>query len=97
MQLRGNTRTTNNRSLDITDKDYLDEAIEGLQEVIAESMCEIGLIEVEVDNSNIESITKMLPPFTAFLLGRMVTLSDIRHELYSKQRVLPWVKRPEDN
>ena len=53
MQLRGNTRTTNNRSLDITDKDYLDEAIEGLQEVIAESMCEIGLIEVEVDNSNI--------------------------------------------
>jgi hypothetical protein len=97
MQLRGNTRVTSDRPLDITDREYLEEAICGLQAIVAEEFASMGLMEVEVSNTNIEQITEMLPPFHSFLLGRLTTLMDLHKELYGKDRLLPWVKNPDLN
>ncbi len=97
MQLRGNTRTTPDRPLDITDRDYLEDAIIGIQAIVAEQFATMGLLEVEISNENVESITEMLPPFHAFLLGRLTTLMDLHKELYGDNRLLPWIKKPESN
>lgn len=97
MQLRGDTRVTSDRPLEVTDKDYLEEAICGLQAIVSEQFAAMGLMEVEVSNTNIEQITEMLPPFHAFLLGRLTTLMDLHKELYGENRLLPWVKKPDLN
>lgn len=104
MQLRGNSRIISDepldltdKVLDLTDKDYLDDAIAGIQQVVSEELVDIGLLEIELSSENIESITELLSPFTSFLLGRLVTLMDLKRELYSKDRILPWVKKPENN
>jgi hypothetical protein len=104
MQLRGNSRIISDEplevkevTLDITDKDYLDDAISGIQQIVSEELVELGLIEIEVSGENIENLTEMLSPFTSFLLGRLVTLMDLKRELYSEDRMLPWVKKPKNN
>tara|TARA_R110000751_G_scaffold229754_2_gene331228 strand:- start:282 stop:575 length:294 start_codon:yes stop_codon:yes gene_type:complete len=97
MQLRSNTGVTSDRPLDVTDKDYLEEAICGLQSIVSEQFASMGLMEIEVSNTNIEQITEMLPPFHAFLLGRLTTLMDLHKELYGENRLLSWVKKPELN
>ena len=65
--------------------------------LLAEEFQKLGLIEVEVSNNNIESITEMLPNFSCFLLGRLTTLVDLHKELYGDDRMLPWVRKPENN
>jgi hypothetical protein len=97
MQLRGNTRATSDRPLEVTDKGYLEEAIGELQEIVSEEFASMGLMEIEVSNSNIEQITEMLSPFYSFLLGRLTTLMDLHRELYGEDRLLPWVKKPDLN
>lgn len=97
MQLRGNSRITGDRPLDITSRDYLEEAIMGLQAVIATEFADIGMMEVEVSNNNINQITELLSPFSCFLLGRLTTLMDYHKELYGEDRLIPWVKKPENN
>jgi len=97
MQLRGNSRITGDRPLDITSREYLEEAIMGLQAAIATEFAEIGLMEVEVSNNNINQITELLSPFSCFLLGRLTTLMDYHKELYGESRMIPWIKKPENN
>ena len=97
MQLRGNSRITGDRPLDITNKEFLESSIGGLQSIIAGEFREIGLLEVEVSNKNIEYITEILPSFSSFLLGRLTTLMDLHKELYGNDRLLPWLKNPRNN
>ena len=97
MQLRGNSRITGDQPLDITSREFLEASIDGLQGIIAGEFREIGLLEVEVSNANIEQITEILPPFSSFLLGRLTTLMDLHKELYGKDRLIPWLKNPRNN
>ena len=97
MQLRGNSRITSDRPLDVTSKEYLEEAIMGLQAAIATEFASLGLMEVEVSNSNLAQITELLSPFSCFLLGRLTTLMDYHKELYGESRMVPWIKKPENN
>jgi len=69
----------------------------GLQAVIATEFADIGMMEVEVSNNNINQITELLSPFSCFLLGRLTTLMDYHKELYGEDRLIPWVKKPENN
>ena len=59
MQLRGNSRIISDEplevkevTLDITDKDYLDDAISGIQQIVSEELVDLGLIEIEVSGEN---------------------------------------------
>ena len=97
MQLRGNSRITSDEPLDITNREFLEATIGGLQSAISKEFLEIGLLEVEVSNKNIEYITEILPPFSSFLLGRLTTLMDLHRELYGKDRLIPWLKNPGNN
>ena len=97
MQLRGNSRIISDESLEITDRDYLEFSIDGIQSLLAEEFQKLGLLEVEISNNNIESITDILPNFSCFLLGRLTTLIDLHKELYGEDRMIPWVKNPENN
>ena len=98
MQLRGDINTASEQPLGITDRDYLEYAIESIQDVLADEFAKIGLYEVEISSKNIESIVELLPNFSCFLLGRMTGLTDLHQELYNnEERVLPWVKNPENN
>jgi|TARA_R110002051_G_scaffold260880_1_gene320786 hypothetical protein len=97
MQLRGNSRITSDEPLDITNKEFLEASINGLQSIIAEEFREMGLMAVEVSNTNIEHITEILPPFSSFLLGRLTTLMDLYKELYGGDRMIPWIKNPGNN
>ena len=97
MQLRGNSRITSDEPLDITNREFLEATIGGIQSAISKEFLEIGLLEVEVSNKNIEYITEILPPFASFLLGRLTTLMDLHRELYGKDRLIPWLKKPRNN
>lgn len=97
MQLRGNSRITSDEPLDITNREFLEATIGGIQSAISKEFLEIGLLEVEVSNKNIEYITEILPPFASFLLGRLTTLMDLHRELYGKDRLIPWLKNPRNN
>ena len=97
MQLRGNSRITSDEPLDITDREFLEATIDGIQSAISKEFLAIGLLEVEVSNKNIEYITEILPPFSSFLLGRLTTLMDLHKELYGKDRLIPWLKNPRNN
>ena len=97
MQLRGNSRVTGDEPLDITSREFLEATIDGIQNIISKEFLEMGLLEVEVSNTNIEHITEILPPFSSFLLGRLTTLMDLHRELYGRDRMLPWIKNPKNN
>ena len=97
MQLRRNIGASDYRKVEITDREYLEETIGGLQNIIAKDFAELGIWSVEVSQDNVEKITEMLSPFSSFLLGRLTTLMDIHKELYGRQRLVPWFKKPENN
>ena len=52
---------------------------------------------MEINNTNIFEVTALMPPQGAFLLGRLTTLLEIRNDLYGEDRLLPWLKKPENN
>lgn len=97
MQLRGNNGTTNNGSVEITDRDALELTINQIQRVLSKEFEDNGLYDVEVSQGNLELITDILTPLSCFLLGRLTTMMDLHRELYSEGRLLPWIKNPERN
>jgi hypothetical protein len=83
--------------VEITDRDALELTINQIQHVLSKEFEDNGLFDVEVSQNNLELITEILSPFSCFLLGRLTTMMDLHRELYSKERLLPWIKNPERN
>jgi len=97
MQLRRNIKPASDQPLEITERENLEHSIEGLQNLISKEFANFGIFEIEVGPNNLEAVVEMLPPFSCFLLGRLTTLMDIHRELYGHKRMLPWIKKPENN
>ena len=97
MQLRRNIGASDYGQVEITDREYLEDTIGGLQNIISRDFAEQGIWSVEVSQANVEKVTEMLSPFSSFLLGRLTTLMDLHKELYGNQRLVPWFKKPENN
>lgn len=97
MQLRGDNGTTNNGSVEITDKDALELTINQIQHVLTKEFEDNGLFDVEISQNNLELITEILSPFSCFLLGRLTCLMDLHRELFGRNHMLPWLKNPERN
>ena len=97
MQLRRNIRATDNGSVEITDRENLEQHIEQIQAILAKEFRDNGMYEVEISQNNLDMITEILTPFSCFLLGRLTTLIDMHKALYGENRLIPWIKKPENN
>jgi hypothetical protein len=97
MQLRGHTYHDLNEPLEITDRDQLEEEITCLHGIIAAHLNKKGITSLEINSVNALEVTSFFPPQGAFLLGRLCTLVQLHSELYSDDRLLPWIKNPENN
>jgi len=97
MQLRRNIGTTDFQPLEVTSEENLSLEIESLNSIISRVLNSSRLPPMEINNANIFDVTAQLPPQGAFLLGRLTALLEIRNDLYNENRVIPWLKKPENN
>jgi len=97
MQLRRNLGTAHFQPLEITSEEGLSVEIDSLNSIIGRVLNSSGLQPMEINSSNIFNITAVIPPQGAFLLGRLTALLEVRNDLYNENRVIPWLKKPENN
>lgn len=97
MQLRGHTYHDLDEPLEITDQDRLEEEITSLHNIISAHLVRNGITALEINPINVLDVTTFFPPQGAFLLGRLCTLVQLHCELYGEDRLLPWVKNPNNN
>lgn len=97
MQLRGHTYNDPIPSLEVTERDQLEGEINCLHELIARQLVRNGISSIEITSTNVMDVTDLFPPQGAFLLGRLCTLVQLHSELYGEDRVIPWIKKPENN
>jgi len=97
MQLRRNIGTTDFQPLEVTSEEGLSVEIDSLNSIIGRVLNSSGLQPMEINSSNIFNITAVIPPQGAFLLGRLTALLEVRNDLYNENRVIPWLKKPENN
>jgi hypothetical protein len=97
MQLRGHTYHDLDEPLEITDREQLEEEIGSLHHIVASHLARKGITSMEITSINALEVTSFFPPQGAFLLGRLCTLVQLHSELYGDDRLLPWVKSPENN
>lgn len=97
MQLRRNLGNVNFQPLEVTSEENLSIEIDSLHSIISRLLNSCGIRSMEINNTNIFEVTALMPPQGAFLLGRLTTLLEIRNDLYGEDRLLPWLKKPENN
>jgi len=97
MQLRGHSYDVTDQPLEITNEEVLLQEIDFIKSVLAKEFAAKGIKSIEIGASNYIEVTRMLSSESAFVLGRLVTLQQIHNECFGDDRVLPWIRKPENN
>ena len=97
MQLRGHNHHVTEKPLEITNEEDLLGEIDCITLILAKEFAAKGIKSIEIGASNYIEVTRMLSSESAFVLGRLVTLQQLYNECYGSDRVLPWIKKPENN
>jgi|21_taG_2_1085346.scaffolds.fasta_scaffold08357_5 hypothetical protein len=97
MQLRGHTEHAIDQPLEITDEEVLLEEIDFITSILAKEFASKGIESIRIGIDNYIEVAQMLPPEAAFVLGRLVTLQQFHEECFGDDRVIPWIKKPENN